>query len=158
MRTDRGLSLTLGSIKQGLSQKPGDPRIKLGVSASLIFTAALVGGLLLQQYFAQALPQAEITLLATETGGPEKPYSFNGTNPTITVSINALVRVKLLNTGSAAHDFAIDELAVHLFPDVEPGHEGEVTFRAAREGNFQYICTVPGHKELGMQGTLTIAS
>jgi azurin len=40
---------------------------------------------------------------------------------------------------------------------VGPGETVEVTFAAPRQrGDYQYICTFPGHFALGMKGTLTV--
>lgn len=115
-----------------------------------------MGGLLAQQYFLQVIPKAEITLFATEKNQNDKPYGYNGTNSAFTVRTGTLVQVTLFNTGVVMHDFVIDDLAVHLLPDVEPSHSGTVTFLASRAGTYTYFCSIPGHKELGMQGQLTI--
>lgn len=123
----------------------------LGLTATVIFAAALMGGLVLQDYFSPILPRTRVTLLPNEG-----PFSFNGTNPVITVQPHTLVEILLVNTGLVEHDFVIDDFAVHLYPDVEPSHQGSVTFYANRSGTYTYYCSVPGHRELGMEGKLVI--
>lgn len=42
---------------------------------------------------------------------------------------------------------------------VAGGHSDSVTFTAPKKpGDYEYICTFPGHFRAGMQGTLTVAS
>lgn len=63
------------------------------------------------------------------------------------------VVIDLTNTGVAEHTFTIEALGVDV--KVAPGGTASVTINAAA-GTYDYICTVPGHKELGMVGTLTV--
>jgi uncharacterized cupredoxin-like copper-binding protein len=63
------------------------------------------------------------------------------------------VEVTLTNSGAAVHDFTIEELGIHEVLD--PG--GETTFTInADAGDYDYICTQPGHKEAGMVGVMTV--
>ena len=39
---------------------------------------------------------------------------------------------------------------------IQPGESGSVTFTPDQTGSFYYVCTVPGHIELGMWGTVEI--
>jgi uncharacterized cupredoxin-like copper-binding protein len=39
---------------------------------------------------------------------------------------------------------------------IQPGGSGSVTFTPDQTGSFYYVCTVPGHIELGMWGTVEI--
>jgi uncharacterized cupredoxin-like copper-binding protein len=61
------------------------------------------------------------------------------------------VTILLPNTGAAPHNFAIDALGIDV--DIAPGETKEVTLTAP-EGEYEYYCNVPGHKEAGMVGTL----
>jgi uncharacterized cupredoxin-like copper-binding protein len=51
------------------------------------------------------------------------------------------------------HNFSIDELGISV--DVAAGEEGEATINAA-PGTYEFYCNVPGHREAGMVGTLTV--
>ena len=62
--------------------------------------------------------------------------------------------VTLENTGASVHNFNIDELNIHS-GDIQPGQSTTVTINAAA-GSYQYYCSIPGHKEAGMVGTLTV--
>jgi plastocyanin len=63
--------------------------------------------------------------------------------------------IKLVNMGVLEHDLVIDALELAT-PLLKPGEEGEIVVNAPA-GEYEYYCTVAGHKELGMVGTLTLA-
>ena len=63
--------------------------------------------------------------------------------------------ITVKNTGVLQHDFVIDELGIKL--ELNAGDSGTVTIPAdAKPGTYTYYCSVPGHKEAGMTGTLTV--
>jgi uncharacterized cupredoxin-like copper-binding protein len=74
----------------------------------------------------------------------------------ITIPANTPVEVKLDNKGAIPHNFNIDQLNVHS-GDYQPGQTGSVTINAP-PGDYQYYCSIPGHKEAGMVGTLRVGS
>jgi plastocyanin len=64
--------------------------------------------------------------------------------------------IQITNTGAMEHDFVIDELEIHeVLPNGEPV---EVTLPEDLTvgDTYTYYCSVPGHRESGMEGTLTI--
>ena len=71
----------------------------------------------------------------------------------ITIPANTPVEFDLQNVGAAPHDFSID--ALKISQAVEPGESAKVTINAPA-GTYEYYCNVPGHKEAGMVGTLTV--
>lgn len=73
----------------------------------------------------------------------------------ITVKPGDTITVK--NIGVLEHDFVVDELGIKLA--LASGESGTVTIPAdAAPGTYTFYCSVPGHKESGMIGTLTIGS
>ena len=78
--------------------------------------------------------------------------------------------VTITNSGALEHDFTIDKIdakatldgkdaksataAVHA--SVKPKGTGKLEITPASAGTFDFYCTVAGHKEAGMKGTLTV--
>jgi plastocyanin len=64
--------------------------------------------------------------------------------------------ISITNTGALPHDFTIDELSIS--EALDPGATVEVTVPedVAAGDEYTYYCSIPGHRELGMEGTLTI--
>lgn len=71
-----------------------------------------------------------------------------------TIPANTDVTVTINNEGALQHDFVIDELNVKT-ELIDPGASATVTINGPA-GQYQYYCSVPGHREAGMEGTLTI--
>ena len=109
-----------------------------------------------------------------------KEFSFSPTHTT--VKVGQIVEVVLKNAGVTTHDFTIekiklkdksvshgdehmmdtaggidpDQLPVHVA--AEMGHVGDVTFTPTEAGEYEYYCTVAGHKVSGMVGKLTVVA
>ena len=62
--------------------------------------------------------------------------------------------IALPNDGVALHNFVIDELSIDVA--VAPGETGTATIEAAA-GEYTFYCSVPGHREAGMEGKLIVA-
>jgi len=80
--------------------------------------------------------------------------AFNPAALSIPAAVDVIV--DLPNGGSAVHNFNIDLLGVHS-GDVPGGGAAELVINAGA-GDYEYYCSVPGHREAGMVGTLTVAS
>lgn len=98
-------------------------------------------------------PTTEYTLTTVITGFRDA----GGENPTIHVKQGDLVKLTLTNTEYVQHDFVIDELGVHS-PHLAPGLDSTVSFAflATEVGEFAYYCSIPGHRETGMEGILIV--
>ncbi len=80
-------------------------------------------------------------------------------NPTLRVKVGDVVKITIIkgDTNGIQHDFYINELGVHAHPHVEEkGDVAEVVFKAEKPGEYSYYCSVPGHREAGMEGLLVI--
>ena len=71
-----------------------------------------------------------------------------------TIPANTDVTITLPNNGIAVHNFNVDELGI-ASGDVPGGGSTTVTINAPA-GTYTYFCGVPGHKEAGMAGTITV--
>ncbi len=103
-----------------------------------------------------------------------KTLAFNalpgeeGNNPDLKVKSGDSVTFKVENAGKSFHSFAVvsdaDDPNTILFSSaiksannpMKPGESGEVTFTAGAPGSYHYICTVPGHAQLGMSGNFIV--
>lgn len=96
----------------------------------------------------EASPAAGGTSLAVAT----KDIYFDP--KTLEGTANVDVTITVTNMGAATHDFTIDALKVQT-PMLAPGETAEVKINAPA-GDYEYYCSVPGHKEAGMVGMLTL--
>jgi uncharacterized cupredoxin-like copper-binding protein len=72
---------------------------------------------------------------------------------TLSIPADTDVTVRLPNEGVTPHNFSIDELGISV--DIAPGATEETVINAPA-GEYEYYCNVPGHKQAGMVGTLTV--
>ena len=72
----------------------------------------------------------------------------------LTIPANTDVQVTITNAGVLQHDFVIDELGVAT-ATLDGGQTEVVTINAVA-GEYQYYCSIPGHKNAGMVGTLIV--
>jgi plastocyanin len=71
-----------------------------------------------------------------------------------TIPANTDVTVTIENHGKLQHDFAVDEF--DLVSDLLDAGASTTVVINAPAGTYEYHCTVAGHKEAGMVGTLTV--
>src|SRR5690606_37103771 len=56
------------------------------------------------------------------------------------------------------HDIAIPQFGVDSDDITGKGASTAVVFRANKKGEFEYLCTLPGHKQAGMAGKLVVGT
>ena len=120
-----------------------------------------------------ALPLAAFVLLVASCGGDDRPgrtvtapaggalqvvakeYSFDPS--TIVVSGPGTLRVTLRNEGSLAHNLQLmrDGREVGGTPSFPAGESKSAELRL-ESGEYEYVCTVGDHAELGKKGTLKV--
>jgi len=71
-----------------------------------------------------------------------------------TIAADTDVVVSLHNEGVLEHNFVIDELDIAT--ELVPGGGSTTVTINAPAGTYEYYCSVPGHREAGMVGTLTV--
>jgi nitrite reductase (NO-forming) len=77
------------------------------------------------------------------------------TQKELVVPANTEITINLVNNGVSTHNFVIDELGVNS-GDYSPGQTGTVTFNTGAPGEYEYYCSIPGHREAGMVGKLIV--
>ena len=103
-----------------------------------------------------------------------KDYAFNaltgqpGHNPDLTVKSGDTVTIHIKNDSTSFHAFGVvtdpeDPSSIvwnasYKAADnpMKPHETGDVTFVAGAPGTYHYICTVPGHADLGMNGKFIV--
>jgi plastocyanin len=67
------------------------------------------------------------------------------------------VTIDFKNPQSLTHDVAIENSSGETVGQTELIGEGETSTTVnLKPGTYHYFCTVPGHREAGMEGTLTV--
>lgn len=79
--------------------------------------------------------------------------SFAFDPDTIEVGVGEDAAIVLTST-DILHDLVIDELDAHV--SVEGGETATGGLRADEPGTYTYYCSVPGHRDAGMEGTLVV--
>ena len=99
---------------------------------------------------------------STSGGVQPQTHTFNvsATNfefdiKTITVNEGDTIVINLTNNSNALHDWVLDEFNAET-DELSEGQSDSITFVADQAGTFEYYCSVPGHRQLGMIGTLTV--
>lgn len=80
----------------------------------------------------------------------QDPFSWS----TTAVTVKPGDTITVVNAGALEHDFAVDEWGIHEVLTADP-----ITITIpedAEPGEYTFYCTVPGHKESGMVGTITV--
>ena len=123
---------------------------------------------------------------AGEPGDPKKPFrvveiTMQESNGTMSYRPKALevrrgeqIKFVIMNAGLLAHEFILANTADNLkhaalmkkYPDMEhddpngktvqPGAKAEMLWRFTKTGTFEFSCLIPGHREAGMVGTVTV--
>ncbi|MFM8529902.1 MAG: cupredoxin domain-containing protein [Ilumatobacteraceae bacterium] len=71
----------------------------------------------------------------------------------ITLPADQTSIVRIVNRGVARHNFSIDSPVMDV--DLAPGESEDVTITLPA-GTYDFYCDIPGHREVGMTGTLVV--
>ena len=94
----------------------------------------------------QAPADAGVVLTVTGT-----EYSFD---PSTLKASPGKTTIRFTNKGAVDHDFKIDALGIEL--TAKPGKSAEATV-TLKPGTYPSHCSIPGHTQSGMHGTLTVS-
>ena len=91
-----------------------------------------------------------------------------GNNPTINAKVGDRIIFNIVNAGKSFHAFGVTldeegfggilsgtDVAAPNSP-LKPGEGGSSEFIPGEPGTYYYICTVPGHRVMGMVGTIIV--
>jgi uncharacterized cupredoxin-like copper-binding protein len=96
-----------------------------------------------------ALPPEQVTLSGTD--------DFRMDPSTLTVKAGQPLQVTFRNDGELLHDFTAQQGLSKPVTIVEQGKQsGTATLTYAKPGTYKFLCSQPGHDQLGMHGTITV--
>ena len=73
----------------------------------------------------------------------------------ITVEVDEDVAI-VLSSDDLFHDFVVDDDEVDVHVAAEKDETAEGGLKAEAAGEYTFYCSVPGHREAGMEGTLIV--
>ena len=109
---------------------------------------------------AQASAKATVHRIVLKTGMANGKMVYlddkGNVNPTIKGNVGDTVEITVSSGEGAQHDIVIDELGVKSPMFDGKSKPAKVTFKLTQSGKFTYYCSVPGHKQIGMEGLLEV--
>ena len=106
-------------------------------------------------------PDVSFTLITGIAQGKLVYIGYGGdinevVNPTLVVEEGDVVQLTLINGEGAEHDVVVPEFGAASAVVVKPGASSTIVFRVGGPGEFVYFCSVPGHREAGMEGQIVV--
>ena len=91
---------------------------------------------------------------------PDGTYIIVGTEfafepDTIEVPVNEEAVIEFRNLGTVDHDLVIEEFDVAT-GSMRIGSKKTVRFTPTEVGDYEVICSIPGHPDAGMTGTISV--
>lgn len=77
-------------------------------------------------------------------------------NPELKANVGDTVRLTVVNGDPVMHNLKIDEFNVFTGDMTTDEQSVTVEFVVTKPGQFKYYCAVPGHRQIGMEGALTV--
>lgn len=107
------------------------------------------------------IPNVKYTLRSGIAEGRMVFIGFGGAidgivNPELVASEGDVVQITLINGEGAEHDIVFEQPAVTSQHVVGKGASTTVAFRAGAAGASSYFCSLPGHRQAGMEGKFTV--
>ncbi len=124
-----------------------------------VIIGAVVYGLVYYFFLAKkggySYNQTQVAPVASSQAVTVNGTDFAFSPSAISTKVGRTVTVTLKNGVQFAHNFVISDLSVQS-KTIRPGESDTVMFTPSKAGKFTYICTIPGHADKGMIGTLTV--
>jgi nitrite reductase (NO-forming) len=77
-------------------------------------------------------------------------------NPTLQVAPGDVVELTLVNGDAIEHDIVLENFNAYSEHIRTKGEKTVLVFEADKTGEFSYYCSVPGHKQAGMEGRFVV--
>lgn len=122
-------------------------RLSVLLLVTMLLVAACGGGGGGPQGGATPPPGGVSTVSVTETEFKFDPKAMTAKAGQVTFQIK--------NSGSVEHNFVVEGSSIKV-EGIQPGQTKNVSSTLAA-GSYKVLCTIPGHQEAGMTGTLTVS-
>jgi uncharacterized cupredoxin-like copper-binding protein len=77
----------------------------------------------------------------------------------VNVDHAGMVTFKVTNNGQIDHALEVEGQGVEEETEtIEPGETAELTVDLSKEGSYEIYCPIDGHRDQGMEGTLTVGA
>jgi nitrite reductase (NO-forming) len=123
------------------------------------FTPLIAGALLIvssgqsgRTTAAAGQAEAAAANLPTDVSMTATEFKFNPTS--LQLRVGKKVSITLVNIGPVEHDMTVDALGLKLHAATGKTVSGDFTLD--KPGTYDFYCSIPGHKEAGMRGTLSV--
>jgi uncharacterized cupredoxin-like copper-binding protein len=99
----------------------------------------------------------------TPAGGGEAisigETEYNLDPSSVRIDAAGTVTFRVTNNGSIDHALEVDGQGVEEETEtIEPGETAELTVDLSKEGSYEIYCPINGHRDMGMEGTLTVGA
>lgn len=81
-----------------------------------------------------------------------RDFTYNPSE--ITVRAGEAVNIQVVNQGTVVHDLMIPGIGIHFMVPV--GQSATSGFKVNRPGAYEFFCGIPGPREAGMIGKITV--
>ncbi|MBV8247871.1 MAG: nitrite reductase, copper-containing [Comamonas sp.] len=109
---------------------------------------------------AQTAPAATIKRFSLHTNIVDGKMVYvddkGAVNPTLSAAVGDTVEILLDSGEGAEHDLVVPELNVASPKFSASTGRQTVRFKVTQPGEFTYYCSVPGHRQIGMEGKLKV--
>ena len=77
-------------------------------------------------------------------------------NPVLRANVGDTIELTLASGEGAEHDIVIPDFKVQSKPFSAASGPTTVRFTVTQSGSFTYYCSIPGHRQIGMEGVLEV--
>ena len=149
--------------------------MKIGLTTVLFLGAATFSAIAHEgEHFSAGVPGNPKKPARTVTVVMSDDNGMKFTPDHLDVKKGEQVHFIIQNKGALKHEFMLASVAdndkhaklMMKYPDMEhddpnaksvdPGKSAEILWRFSKGGTFEFACLIPGHREAGMHGTVTV--
>lgn len=107
-----------------------------------------------------AAPKGVVRQVALKTGIADGKMVYlddkGAVNPTLRADVGDTIEITIASGEGAEHDIVFPELKVKSKLFSAATGPVKLSFQVTQSGKFIYICSVPGHRQIGMEGVLEV--